>query len=202
MCRLVAYAGPPLPLRRLLLEPEHSLYRQAYAPAEMVSGLLNADGHGFGWYDGDGRPRVYTHTVPIWSDGNLDDLAATLSAGIWLANVRSATPGQSISAANTQPFRDGNLLYLHNGYLEGFNTGLRERFHRHLDSDLCAGLQGNTDSEYLFALIRQQLRSRPDPAGAIAAALETLDRCQRRPATLRPAPRHRLRAAVAVQLQR
>lgn len=32
MCRLAAYSGPPLLLRRLLLEPPHNLVRQAYAP--------------------------------------------------------------------------------------------------------------------------------------------------------------------------
>lgn len=166
MCRLVAYSGPPLPLRRLLLDPPHNLYKQAYAPLEMTSGVLNADGYGFGWYDADNRPRIYTHTLPIWSDGNLQDLADTLSARLWLANVRSATPGQAVNLANTQPFRHGNLMYMHNGFLEDFNNGLRGRFHEHLDSALSANLQGNSDSEYLFALIRQQLLRQRQPAQA------------------------------------
>lgn len=177
MCRLAAYAGQPLSLRRLLLEPTHSLYEQSYAPREMIRGLLCADGYGFGWYDTDDQPRVYAHTLPIWSDTNLPDLADTLTARLWLANVRSATPGQAVNPANTQPFRAGNLMYLHNGYLEGFNNGLRAHFHRHLDAELTAGLQGNCDSEYLFALIRQHLKqqSQRDLAGAIDAAINDLE---------------------------
>lgn len=174
MCRLAAYAGPTLILRKLLLAPPHSLYKQAYAPAEMASAVLNADGYGFGWYDTDSRPRVYTHTLPIWSDTNLDDLADSLTARLWLANVRSATPGQSVNLANTQPFRSRHLMYMHNGFLEGFNDGLRARFHQHLEPDLSASLQGTTDSEYLFALVRQHLRQTPDISRALGAALDEL----------------------------
>lgn len=175
MCRLAAYAGPSLSLRKLLLAPAHSLYKQAYAPAEMASAVLNADGYGFGWYDGERRPRTYTHTLPIWSDTNLDDLADSLSADLWLANVRSATPGQSVNLANTQPFRSGPLMYMHNGFLENFNQGLRARFHEHLEADLSASLQGTTDSEYLFALVREHLRHTPDIGRALSTALDELE---------------------------
>lgn len=176
MCRLAAYAGPPLPLRRLLLDPEHSLCEQAYAPQEMVRGLLCADGYGFGWYGNDNRPRLYTNALPIWSDTNLPDLAASLSAPVWLANVRSATPGQAVNLANTQPFRSDNLMYLHNGYLEGFNNGLRRQLHEHLDPGLSAALQGNCDSEYLFAMILQRLRDTGDIAMAMHEALADLEK--------------------------
>jgi len=175
MCRLAAYAGPALPLRRLLLDPVHSLSEQAHAPREMVRGTLCADGYGFGWYDTDNRPRAYASVLPIWSDINLPDLADTLRAPMWLANVRSATPGQAINLANTQPFRSGGLMYLHNGYLEGFNDGLRRRFHERLDNGLSAALQGNSDSEYLFALIRQHLGQTTDIAMAMTHALTDLE---------------------------
>lgn len=175
MCRLAAYAGPPLALERLLLQPQHNLCEQAYAPQEMVRGLLCADGYGFGWYDDQQQPRIYTNCLPIWSDGNLPDLAATMTAPLWLANVRSATPGQAVNLANTQPFRSNSLMYLHNGYLEGFNAGLRHRFHEHLDTDLAASLQGNCDSEYLFALILQHLKLTADIATAIGDALGALE---------------------------
>jgi gamma-glutamyl hercynylcysteine S-oxide hydrolase len=172
MCRLAAYAGPPLPLHRLLLDPPHSLYKQSYAPAEMQGAVLNADGYGFGWYDGDGRPRIYTCSQPIWADSNLQDLADSLQASLWLANVRSATPGQPVNQANTQPFRNGRILFLHNGYLEDFDAGLRQAFHRRLDPVIQAELYGNTDSEYLFALLREVLREQGN--GDICAALTAL----------------------------
>jgi glutamine amidotransferase len=49
MCRMVGYlGGPPVSLSSVVLEPEHSLHVQSYAPTEMASGVVNADG--FGWY--------------------------------------------------------------------------------------------------------------------------------------------------------
>jgi glutamine amidotransferase len=177
MCRLAAYSGPPLLLRRLLLEPPHNLVRQAYAPVEMDQAVLNADGYGFGWYLPDAATAVYTSTLPIWSDRNLPGLAAALSCHLWLANVRSATQGQPLSDANTQPFANGHWLFLHNGLIEDFSRGLRAEFHRVLDPELQAGIAGNTDSEYLFALILQELAAhRGDPAAAIAGAIGVLDR--------------------------
>ena len=50
MCRLAAYLGPAIPLQQLLLQPSHSLYRQAREPKELIYAKLNADGYGFGWY--------------------------------------------------------------------------------------------------------------------------------------------------------
>ena len=158
MCRLAAYSGPVIPLQRLLLEPEHSLMVQSWAPREMAEAALNADGFGFGWYGADGRPEKYVNTCPMWSDVNLEALARTLHSGLWLANVRSATPGQAVSLDNTQPFIDSRrCMYLHNGYIRDFTDSVRPRFHARLTPAVQAGIRGNTDSEYLFALFRQQL---------------------------------------------
>ena len=48
-------------------------------------------------------------------------------------------------------------MYLHNGRIEEFNAGPRARLHRFIDADIQAGIQGSTDSEYLFALFRHFL---------------------------------------------
>ena len=50
MCRHLAYLGPPASLRSLLIDPPHSLYRQAWAPRRQRHGTVNADGFGIGWY--------------------------------------------------------------------------------------------------------------------------------------------------------
>ena len=52
MCRLLAYAGAPLPADVPVFSGDHSLVRQSYAPREMLSGQVNADGHGVAWYRG------------------------------------------------------------------------------------------------------------------------------------------------------
>ena len=44
MCRLAAYLGAPLSPARLVFDGSHSLYEQSWAPRELLSGTLNADG--------------------------------------------------------------------------------------------------------------------------------------------------------------
>ena len=51
MCRILAYAGPPVALDALLSAPPHSLEHQAGAPRLQDPGRINADGWGVAWYD-------------------------------------------------------------------------------------------------------------------------------------------------------
>ncbi len=155
MCRMAAYIGPEIPLRDLMLEPAYGLMEQSWGPREMKEGRLNADGYGFGWFAPDGRPAFYTNPMPIWTDRNLADLGRSLAAPQWLANVRSATRSMDISHANTQPFADDRYIFLHNGYVADFTTSLRTRIRQNLGPEIEAGVHGNTDSEYLFALFRE-----------------------------------------------
>ena len=94
MCRHLAYLGPPASLRSLLIDPPHSLYRQAWAPRRQRHGTVNADGFGIGWYAGsDPVPARYRRGEPIWGDPSFPGIARVTSSGAVLAAVRSATPG-------------------------------------------------------------------------------------------------------------
>jgi glutamine amidotransferase len=158
MCRLAAYLGPTVPLNRFLLEPPHSLVEQSWAPREMREARLNADGFGFGWFTGpEDPPSVYTNPMPIWTDPNLAGLGRALESGLWLAYVRSATRRTDVSHANTQPFAGASLLFMHNGYIDLFGETLRHHIRHALCTECERTIHGNTDSEYLFALLRQQL---------------------------------------------
>ncbi len=179
MCRFLAYAGPAIRLQPLLLAPSHSLVRQSWAPEEMREARLNADGYGFGWYQ-EGRARRYRDTRPVWSDPNLEDLAASLGSELWLASVRSATPGQGVDLANTHPFRDGRMLFMHNGYLGDFQQAWRPRLHRELRPGIQAGIHGDSDSEFIFALLRQYLDDGDAPSRALLKTLERLAEWQPR----------------------
>ncbi len=172
MCRLAAYLGPAIPLQQLLLEPPHSLYRQSWEPRELTYAKLNADGYGFGWYGPDDKPAIYTSALPIWSDSNLPHLARSLSQPLWLAEVRSATPGNPVHQFNTAPFLDDTLLYVHNGFIREFHRQVLQHINAMLEPDIAADINGNTDSEYLFACLRQLLAD--DPGLSIPAALERL----------------------------
>jgi len=177
MCRLAAYIGPTLPLKQFLVDPPHSLVHQSWAPKELHYAKLNADGFGFGWYGLDQAPAIYTNPAPIWNDLNLDYLAKSIESDLWLANVRSATQGSPVNQSNTQPFHDAELIFLHNGYIRDFRTLFRSLFEAELEPEFSASIRGNTDSEYLFALLRQILADDTDlPLDvALGALFEQLD---------------------------
>jgi glutamine amidotransferase len=172
MCRLAAYLGPAIPLQQFLLEAPHSIYRQSWEPRELKYAKLNADGFGFGWYDPDNTPTAYTSALPIWSDSNLPGLARTLTAPLWLAEVRSATPGNPVHQFNTAPFYDAQHLFTHNGFISDFHQCVQPEISARLSPDIAAGIRGNTDSEYLFACLRQLLLD--DPAAGLPNILRQL----------------------------
>jgi len=174
MCRIAAYLGPPIALNRFLIEPEHSLVHQSWAPEELRYARLNADGFGFAWIGTDDNPASYVNTLPIWSDLNLPQLARNLVSDLWIGSVRSATEGSEVSHANTQPFCDKELIFTHNGFIRGFQSTYRKQLTDQLQTGIIATIRGNTDSEYLFAVLRQILADDNDLS--VEAALITLAR--------------------------
>ncbi len=154
MCRLLGYLGSPILLDTLVNKPEHSLIVQSYQPREMTAGLLNADGFGIGWYHPmrETEPFVYKQTMTIWNDVNLEQLSRYIESGCIVANVRSATPGQSVDLSNCHPFKYENLLFTHNGYIENFRKSLYKPIRSRLNDEAYLNIQGSTDSEHIFAL--------------------------------------------------
>ena len=70
---------------------------------------------------------------------------------------RSATRRTDVSHANTQPFCNSTLLFTHNGFIDQFGETLRHNIRHALETHCEKTIHGNTDSEYMFALLRQQL---------------------------------------------
>jgi glutamine amidotransferase len=161
MCRLLAYIGSNISLERLLYEPEHSLIVQSYQPQEMLSGVVNADGFGFGWYCQDGEPFSYRNILPIWNDLNLESLSRYIESENILAYVRSATAGQALDLSNSQPFKYNNLLFIHNGKIDNFRQTLYRPIRNLLRDQIYNWIQGSTDSEHIFALILERLQNHP-----------------------------------------
>lgn len=174
MCRLAAYLGPSIRLDRFLLEPPHSLYRQSWACREMREAVVNADGYGIGFLNGDGAALTYKSMLPVWADSNLPSLGAALSSSLWAGNVRSATPGQATGLHNTQPFTGGGLFFLHNGYLDDFEAALKTALHSRLPPELAASIEGSSDSEYLYAWMRAHEGDGAARMTALQKALVTL----------------------------
>ena len=162
MCRLAAYIGPDISLQQFLLDPDHSLYKQSWEPRELKYAKFNADGYGFGWFSQQGVPSTYTSILPIWSDSNLPALARTLTNSLWLAEVRSATAGNPVHQFNTAPFCDDERVFVHNGFIRDFHVQLLPEIIPLLAPAIMADIHGNTDSEYLFACLRQILLDNED----------------------------------------
>lgn len=170
MCRHAAYVGPPLGLNEFLLRPAHSLVEQSYRPKEMLGATVNVDGFGIGWYLDDGQPGIYTNPMPIWSDTNLGHLASALNSRIWVGNVRSATVGQPVNQANTHPFLSGPYLFSHNGFIKDFFDGPRSGLRQNLEPEFESEIRGSTDSEHVFAWLRQEISK----TGEVGAAFRRL----------------------------
>ncbi len=181
MCRIVAYLGErKMPLSSLILEPKHSLLVQSYAPEEMMSGVVNADGFGAGWYvpEVDGEPAVYRSNAPIWADRSFASIAPKASSATVLAAVRSATPGLPAEESGVPPFSSGHYLFAHNGVIKDFRTTAMRPLRDLLSDESYSGLLGVTDSETVFALLLDRLRgakARTGDAETLAeAAAETV----------------------------
>ncbi len=165
MCRHLAYLGPPVSLKSLLIDPPHGLYRQSWAPRMQRYGTVNADGFGVGWYTADDpMPARYRRGIPIWGDPSLADVARVTRSGAVMGAVRSATPGMTLGEGAAAPFCSGAWLFSHNGIMEGWPT-------LPLPQVSLPGMEAMTDSAYLWALVLDLLREGAAPEAALAMAI-------------------------------
>ena len=167
MCRLLAYAGPPIFLASLLTEPRSSLIAQSMA-ARQARTAVNGDGSGIGWYGEHSDPGLYRSIVPAWSDANLVSLCRQIRSPLFMAHVRAATGGE-VSTANCHPFTDGRSLFIHNGQIGDYGR-LRRKIEALIADDVYPLRQGSTDSEAIF-LAACSAGLGENPAGAFAGTL-------------------------------
>ena len=193
MCRWLVLKGSPHLLADVILSPVNALVNQALhagkqhiaftpdLPAAASSNYheanhaVNADGFGVGWYDHDTReePALFRSTTPAWSNSNLHELARAVRGDTIFAHVRAASPGLPVVETNCHPFKHGNLLWMHNGAIAGWNA-LRRPVQRALSDEVYDALpRGSTDSEHCFALFLQHLLDSATPAQARAAREKT-----------------------------
>ena len=180
MCRHLAYLGPAVSLRALLLEPEHSLLRQSYEPRLQRHGRVNVDGFGVGWYEPSVRPEPlrYRKPVPIWSDQTFSNLAGAMRSEAILASVRSATPGLPVNEACTAPYTRDRWLFAHNGCVLDWHgpKGVGVVLRRRLSDESLAMIEGSTDSEVLFGLVLDAIADgAPAPAAIVGVVRSVRD---------------------------
>jgi len=184
MCRHLAYLGPPAPLRSLLVDPPHSLYRQAWAPRRQRHGTVNADGFGVGWYaDADPVPARYRRGVPMWADPSLPDIARVTRSGAVLAAVRSATPGTAVGEQAAAPFGHERWLFSHNGSLAGWPESAARLAQANPGGpgspaagvEALLSLEAMVDSAFLWALVLRRLRDGATMAAALAGTIAAVE---------------------------
>jgi predicted glutamine amidotransferase len=163
MCRWMAWLGQPVLINELLFETQHGIVDQSLH-ARMGAEPTNGDGFGLGWYDSADEPGLYLSVTPAWSDPNLRELAGHIESPLFLAHVRAAI-GSAVQQTNCHPFRHGRWLFVHNGFIAGFDR-LRRDLMLAIDPELFAGIRGSTDTETVFGLALT-LGLQEDPVGAL-----------------------------------
>jgi predicted glutamine amidotransferase len=157
MCRLFALSGGNQRVHATfwLLEAPDSLSNQS---------RREPDGTGIGWFEATGRPRVAKQPLAAYEDAAFAREAREISSTTFVAHVRYATTGD-VLAQNTHPFLQRDRLFAHNGVIQDL-----ARLDREL-GDARALVQGDTDSERLFALITREVeRAGGDVGTGIIAA--------------------------------
>ena len=171
MCRLVAYHGSSVPLARLVFGGTHSLYRQSWAPRELLSGSVNVDGWGVSWWPpGTERPVRLARAEPIWFDSDLPRLLESLASGSVLASLRNTTPGLPVDRSGLLPMNRDRWAFTLNGYVPAFRARHMRGLRAELPDGFYARLEGVSDAETLFHLVLAAMAGGAGPGDALIAA--------------------------------
>lgn len=130
----------------------------------------NPDGYGLATFASDGEFDVVRRPVRAAGDEAFAAHARATHAAIYLAHVRYADTGP-VALPNTHPFTLDGRAFAHNGVVADLDA-LEARL-----GDGRGALEGETDSERVFALITAAIREHDgDVRAGIVAATTTLAR--------------------------
>ena len=182
MCRVLIYRGEPVLLDELLYRPNNSLVKQVY-DAQMLN-MLNLAGFGMlAWdpYSHDPEiPFCYRSAhLPIF-DRNLKHLAEKLRVSTLIGHVRGVPYHERVTVGeqNLHPFHypDTSLVLAHNGHLADFER-MRFALLEHIRPAIAQRISGDTDSEWMYALLLSQFEAheaRPSAHALTQAIVSTL----------------------------
>ena len=172
MCRFALYLGEEITLGSLVTEPIHSILHQSFHSHEREE-PLNGDGFGIAWYPRDStEPAVLKEVNPAWNSRNLRSVARVTRSRCLMAHIRAASPGLPVTQLNCHPFSWGSLSFMHNGTVGGF-LRIKQRLVSELEESTFLELEGSTDSEHTFALVKEAWAAAGDraPLERLALAL-------------------------------
>jgi glutamine amidotransferase len=156
MCRLFAMSAGAEPAKATfwLLDAPDSLTVQSHR---------EPDGTGLGWFDERGQAHVRKQPIAAYDDRAFAREAHEVLARNFVAHVRFASTG-ALERRNTHPFEQDRRLFAHNGVLHGI-----PELEAHL-GDAMSLVDGDTDSERLFALITREIAA---SGGDVEAGIAT-----------------------------
>jgi predicted glutamine amidotransferase len=125
----------------------------------------NHDGFGIAMFREDGSPEIKKRPAAAYDDQLFAYEAKHEESHNFVAHVRYAYPGGP-RMENTHPFEQQGRVFAHNGYVGGLEA-IESRLGDHR-----ALVQGESDSERLFALITKEIEAHGgDVSDGIAAAV-------------------------------
>lgn len=145
MCRLFAFVSPAT-------STVHDELGDAGMESLVSLARLHGDGWGWAGVERLGDAPVVRKSARSAVADPLFEKIMTTEAHAAMVHLRWATSGIPIADHNAHPFQDGDLAFEHNGALKPIGD-LRAL----LSPESLATLEGDTDSEMYFALIREQL---------------------------------------------
>ncbi len=123
------------------------------------------DGTGIGYFDARVHPRVDKQPLAAFEDKAFAREARTIESTTFVSHIRFASTG-ALERRNTHPFEQQGRVFAHNGVVQDLPT-LERRIGKRMDL-----VQGDTDSERLFALITTEIDKHDgDVEAGITAAI-------------------------------
>lgn len=170
MCRLLGVVSrEPISLDQAVAEEIEPFTEQS---------VLHRDGWGVAWFaaeDGSPeslgnprRPEIRRHLDVARESAVYREAVGAATGPMMLVHLRRASPGLPLEIRNTHPFREGEVVFAHNGQFD-LSEGLRAAI-------LARGgrtPEGTTDSELFFSLVERHARD-DDPATAVQRAAAEL----------------------------
>ena len=167
MCRFLGFLSksPMLP-KTFMYDTDNSLVKQSFCARE-DNDVVNADGFGIAWYNQavDRYPGCFRSFMPAWSDSNLPYLVSKITTDCFLAHVRASTTG-GVAVDSCHPFVFEEYAFMHNGGLGDFSR-IKRNIINLLDDSFLSMIKSQVDSEYLFALIMQNLHLSKKKEGTV-----------------------------------
>jgi predicted glutamine amidotransferase len=132
------------------------------APDNLVEqSKRNPDGTGLGVFEADGKPVLYKQPIAAWQDSQFAAEAHEVTGTTFIAHVRYSSSA-ALELRNTHPFLQDDRIFAHNGVVTGLDV-VDARLRELGVDDL---VQGDTDSERIFALITACIRRHIGDVGA------------------------------------